>query len=213
MHNKGFIKSSLALLFLITSGCAIAPLTEEHTAQTLGKGNNEWAIQGGMGSSLAYKRGLTDRFDAGIMVEYQYQNFGALMALTGKYMIIDSQTPTSLIGNIGFGTGSTFGSIGVIQDLIKRESYLLSFNVRYNVFNWDFSDGDDADEAQDFLDEIIDGVINEINGTYTYASINMANTFYFNPGTGVTLNLGGFMLFEDGAEFVPNVGLKLHFDY
>ena len=213
MNVKTIIQPVVLLFFLITSACAIAPLTEEHTAKTLGKGGNEWAIQGGMGSSVGYKRGVTDRLDVGILLEYQYQTLGSLMALTGKYMINDSSTPTSLIANVGFGTGSTFGSLGLIQDAVKRKNYLLSFNARYNVFNWDLSDSDDEEDAEDFLSDVINGALESISGTFQYASVNMANTYYFDSKAGVTLNLGGFIFIEDDAQFTPNVGLKFHFKY
>jgi len=212
VNVKSTVKILVLLLFVATSACAIAPLTEEHTAQTLGKGKNQWAIQGGMGSSVAYKRGLNDKVDVGVMVEYQYQTLGSLIALTGKYMLIDSDNALSLIGNVGFGSGTTFGSIGLIHDVVKTPEYTLSFNGRYNVFRWDISD-DDEEDAEDFLDDVIDSALDEISGTYSYVSLNMANTYYFDPNIGVTLNLGAFMFLESGAKPTPNLGLKFHFLY
>ena len=226
-YNKTFFRNLSLLIssifFLITSACAIAPLTEEHTAKSLGKGNNEWAAQYGIGTSIAYKRGLSEKFDLGVILEYQAATAGLLYAFTGKYQLTNGPRPFSLIGNIGIGTGTTFGSLGLIHDFIHQKKYILSFNVRYNIFNWDIdletldAEGEEtaenAEEANEFINDVIRGGIDSINGTYSYASINIANTYRFTPVVSATLNLGGYLFLQSGAQVQPNVGLKLNFNY
>jgi|GEM_PF-6620822 len=220
-RNLSLLLSSIC--FLITSACAIAPLTEEHTAKSLGKGNNEWSAQYGAGTSIAYKRGLSEKFDLGIIFEYQSLTAGLLYALTGKYQLTNGVRPLSLIGNVGVGTGTTFGSLGLIYDFVHQKKYILSFNVRYNVFNWDIDfetedseDGEtaeNAEEASEFINDVIEGGVESLNGTYSYASINIANTYRFTPVFSATLNLGGYIFLESGAQVQPNFGLKLNFNY
>ena len=213
-----------ALFFLITSACAIAPLTEEHTAKSLGKGNNEWGAQYGLGTSIAYKRGLSEKLDLGVVLEYQAPTGGFLYALSGKYQLANGARPLSLIGNIGAGTSSTFGSLGVIYDVVHLKKYILSFNVRYNIFKWDIDfdpeDGEDqetadnnTEEANEFINDAIRDGIESANGTYSYASINMSNTYRFTPVFSTTLSLGGYIFLKSGAKVQPNIGLRLNFNY
>ncbi|MDE0151166.1 MAG: hypothetical protein OXK80_01540 [Bdellovibrionales bacterium] len=100
-------------------GLAFSRLTEPHTAQTLGKGNNEVVfsavvndfgdLQKGVNGvtfpSLQYTRGLSDNFDLGVFVEVQSLRI-PLIGLEGKYQWTrkDKQT-VSLIFGAGINKG------------------------------------------------------------------------------------------------------------
>ncbi len=206
---------ALLLTLLFTSGCTIAPLTEEHTASTLGTNNNEWSYNIGapFHTSVAYKRGVNQKLDLGGLMELQPT--GALLGLTGKYLLtsIDNKNPFALSFGAGIGSSTSYLYLGPIKSFKISPSYELSLNIRLNTFKWDISGVDEKDDATDYIEEILNSSISAVNDTYFYTSLNISNTYWFNKKFGATLSLTGMAFLEpiSGSSFFS--GVKLHYKY
>jgi hypothetical protein len=122
----------------------MAPFSEPHTAQTLGESNNEWAGTLGAPSfgSVAYTRGVNNKFDLGVLIEYQ--SYSPMIGLNGKYLLDAQDTNqqyVSLIFGGGLGTGY-YAYFGPIYSRRFTPYYELATNFRMNVFTWDIESDD-----------------------------------------------------------------------
>lgn len=211
------ILKNLLLYFyflLLLANCTMAPFSESHTARTLGKGNNEWA--GTLGApqfgSVSYNRGFNDKLDLGVLIEYQ--NLGPMLGLSGKYLLSAEETKQqhfSLIFGGGLGTGY-YAYVGPIYSRRFTPYYEFATNLRMNVFTWDIN-SDDRDDAQDWLDDVINDTADSINGTYTYVSLDVSNTFWVKENLGFTLSTTGLYFFDKLEGVSAKFGLKLHYKY
>ena len=132
------------LLSIFTSsllGCvafSFSRLTEPHSAQTLGEGNNEVEVSSGslggledkdalratlvplFSSSIKYTRGLSDNFDLAVFVETQFMGIIPLIGLEGKYQLTSKEKHTlSLL----FGAGINKGVNEYSMDSYDAEQY------------------------------------------------------------------------------------------
>lgn len=134
-------------------------LTEPHTAQTLGKGNNEVTVSvdtfqvdaAPYSQSLEYTRGLSDNFDLGVFLESHHKDelFPLLIGLEGKYQFTQNNQHTlSLLfgGGLNKGGDNEYGDKKITDDLLigyfsyigpvysfkLNEIYELALNVRIN---------------------------------------------------------------------------------
>lgn len=211
---KIFKGSLFCIFLLLLANCTMAPFTEPHTAKTLGKGNNEWAGTLGAPSfgSVSYNRGVNDKFDLGVHIEYQ--NMGPMIGFGGKYLLDANekeQQYVSLIFGGGLGTGY-YGYFGPIYSRRFTPKYELAANFRMNVFTWDI-ESDDEQETEDWLDDMVDGVIEDLNGTYTYVSLDISNTFWIKENFGLTLSTSGMYFFGNLEGTGAKAGLKFHYKY
>lgn len=215
------LKKNRSLLFsvpfLFLASCALAPFSEPYSAQTLGKGKSEISIRAGSPNfgSVEGKYGLNDRLDLGILLESQIGSF--LAGASGKYYLFDvgDSGHFSLYGGAGFGASSTYVFAGPIYSLDVNSNYQISFNARYNVYTWDFSDANDEQDAAEELDDFADLVLDSLSGTYSYLSLNMSNSYWFSEGVGVTFSLTGLYfipLFDvDEGDFALKFSGQVHF--
>lgn len=191
----------------------MAPFTEPHTAKTLGKGNNEWA--GVLGApqhgSVSYHRGINDRLDLGVL--FEYQNISLMIGINGKYLLTPDETHRhlSLIFGGGLGTGY-YAYIGPVFSSRFTSWYELTTNLRMNVFNWDISTADEQ-ETQGWITDLINDSINDLNGTHTYASLDISNTFWFKDNLGLTISTTGLFFWGALEGSGLKGGLKLHYKY
>lgn len=199
---------------VVLSGCAVAPLTEEHTARTLGKDNHEWAF--GLGYyyySAAYTRGVTKRLDIGAIAEIQF--LSVLAGVKAKYVLAGDpeKSPFSAVIGAGIGSYSKYGYLGLVKSFRVTPRYELALSSRVNVFNWDFNTQEDQDDADDFTHDFIGGVFDLVNGTHTYVSVDISNTYWFTPKFGTTLSVGGISFVGKDSGKNLKGGLKFHFNY
>jgi len=187
----------------------MAPLKEDHTARTLGKGTNEWSLAGGyIGHvSASYKRGWSDNFDLGLQAEFQ-SNSGIIFGIDGKYSL-NKEKPLALLFGAGSDIQNFYGYMGLIKSFQISQSYEISFNARYNYVWWGLEQ-----DVSDSNDEFISDIIEQFRGSQHYLSIDFSNTYWATPGIGVTAYIGAYHFFTLGQDFpAPKVGLKLHFKY
>lgn len=221
---KFSLKLSLSLAFLIfLSSCALAPFTEPHTAETLGKGGNQWALAGGGPSYLSvnYARGFTDRLDIGGTVEYQSLSY--IFGLNAKYLLTTKPQhilgpdiepdPTALIFGAGIGGTSQYVYAGVIKSFRLRHWYELGLSGRVNVFHWDFDDRSEASEAEDYMDDLINDTVDSVSGVFSYVSVDASNTFWLNSRLGLTLSVSRLQFVTRATGGTFKAGLKMHYKY
>ncbi|MGH1468281.1 MAG: hypothetical protein ACRBBP_05290 [Bdellovibrionales bacterium] len=216
MSKKLYLAS---IITLILSGCTLAPLSEPHTAQTLGNGNHEWTSSTGAGQglfhqSISYTHGYSDNLDLGVLLEYQ--SLGPLIALQGKYLLSDNaKNPLSLFFGAGFGAASptTFVYLGPIKSFKISPSYELTLNTRVNVYHWDFDDVEDQEDGSELINDIINIGIDSVNGTYVYASVNASNTLWVNERFGVTLSTTLLQFLGKVKGTTGKAALKFHYNY
>ena len=137
-----YFKAGLFLIFTFSLfGCmslSFSRLTEPHTAQTLGKGNNQIEVSGGdviqtqqgedlssgkIFLSIGYTRGLSDNFDLAVFAEQKIESslelLGSyLVGLEGKYQRIRNEPHTL---SILMGAGLNKGKNPINKDIDAKE--------------------------------------------------------------------------------------------
>ncbi len=198
----------LLVLFAVSlTGCAIAPFSEPYTARTVPVQKTEWGINVGSPGYVSGRmnHGATEKLEIGGIVEYQV--FSLLVGLNAKYNLTeaDNDSPFSLMAGAGFGSNSKYGYVGAIKSIQVNPKYELAFNVRYNVFNWDLDDPDDEEDSQDFIDTLVGSTLEEADGTHSYISADISNTFWFGARFGMTLSIGGISFIDEADS---DIGFK-----
>ncbi len=209
----------IMIITVLFSGCTLAPLSEPHTAQVLGRGNHEWASSTGGGQGLfhqsfAYTHGYSDNLDLGFLVEYQ--TLGPLIALQGKYLLSNNaRNPFSLLFGAGLGVLSPtkFVYFGPIKSFRFTPMYELTLNARANIYHWDFDDIEDQEDGSELINDIINITINSTNGTYLYASLNASNTLWVNDRFGITLSTTLLQFLGKIKGTTGKAALKFHVNY
>lgn len=174
----------LLLLTLLTTGCAMAPLSNHITARSTGKENSSLDLGTTIGNSrkpwlptIKYTKGLGDNLDFG--VQYEVVSIG----LWSKYSFINRPERGfsfgALIGGGLSGTGY-YGYLGpVVSYRFKRfEPYFISrFNhVRY--------------EGTNVLASI--GEISFANGSYRYFQNTLGTMFWIFDWAALSLETNHF---------------------
>lgn len=194
------MKSVYGLIFLLLfANCTMAPFREPHTAQTLGKGNNELSL--GLGRpgyfSASFTKGVRKDLDLKFLTEIQF--LGALVGGEFKWWLnpVKTSYPFALIAGAGLGTSTSFIYFGPVQSFKISPKYYLTLNARYNVFRWDISDSGDANDAATKVDRWVDGVFDSINGSHSYVSLGLSNTLMLNQKVGLTLSLSALKFISE----------------
>ncbi len=208
--NMKLLKYLLVLSFLgYLSSCAIAPLTEPHTARTLGQGNNEWT--GSLGFpyiSAGYQRGVLENLDIGVLVELQ--GYGVpLLALESKYAFFQQERGMAfaLVGGVGIAQYSKIWYIGPVFSFHPSSQWEVSLAGKLNGFLWSESDDFDLTDIEDEFADIYD----EFFDPHHYVSIDLSNTYWFHEGFGLTGSVSSVFFSLDELQFKG--GLKFNFRY
>ena len=211
---------ALFAILVFVSACTTAPLTEPHTARTLGKNGREFFFAVGSPGhlSIGHSLGWSDRLDVSALLEFQL--IGTLVGLQAKYRLTPKNniSPLSTFAGVGLALGTQYGYLGLIKSFraFPASKYELALGLRYNIFRWDVRD-EDQDDAAEGLDDFVGGVIGEVlaelNQTYTYATFDVSNTYWFNRSTGLTLSTSLIAFLDPFQEQDFKAGLNFHFTY
>ncbi len=202
------------LFFVITlANCAFAPLTDPISPQTIGKGNQSQQIAAGYPYlGYVYTMGVGETFDLGLQMESQIKGFsmGARILLQATDYS-ETEWSGSLLGGAGLTTEGSYVYGGMVWGR-KFGFYELTLTPRLNYTN--ISRDIDEDVTEDFQD--LYSLRFTEKGDYFYASLSVANTFWFRPSFGFTLTIGGAYLFPwidsvDSSFVAPYGGIGLIF--
>ncbi|MCB0377760.1 MAG: hypothetical protein KDD33_04645 [Bdellovibrionales bacterium] len=189
------------ILLSFTTGCALAPMTTTKNGRTVGKG--KWEIDGNVlpAVGLSVSRGLTDNFDAGILIE---RNFGMVYSAWGKYSFINQAQGWSLAAYGGAFYGSGFGNsdgffLGPVTSYRKNwfEVYL---SARYSYVTW--RAGSLTTDEQD--DSIFDFVSwNDI--TFNYVQADLGFNFWTSDTFAINVHGKSMISMDKDVTFTTSV--------
>ncbi len=108
--------------------------------------------------------------------------------LDGKYLLIEDNRLSIVFGS-GYGRSTKYAYVGPITSLFINPVYELSFNMRYNYFEWDLHRDDSEGKYQDFLEDLINASNEELSDDYQYLSADLSSTYWISERYGVTLSL------------------------
>ena len=122
MAMRGLI---LALISMLTVGCAVGPLMGHESARTVGRSANEVIVGAGVTYQLIkYTRGLTDDFDLGLQYEIE------TLSVRAKYALLNTPDEgVSLAVAATLGAGKNGRSAGGDLILSYRRRWLEPYFI------------------------------------------------------------------------------------
>lgn len=212
MKNKYLLLYILPTMLFLQS-CALAPLSNDYTARSLGKAN--WGINGGGsfitagggatgGGYLRLNRGITDDFDIGGVAEINTNDISA--GITAKYALINkayglSMAVDSSLGALGSAGGNGFYIYGgpiISYKTHWLEPYLV---IRYNYVH-----------INEQKDDLYGTTIPAFGFSYIYYTLG--NTFWLTNKFGITPSVNTLQSLQGGSgkfPFIANLGLVYRF--
>ena len=196
-------------LILIFTSCSFAPLTSTKTARSLGEG--KWEVSTGFSPALNVNvgKGITEKVDAGIIVE---QQFSPVVALWGKYSFSTSAEDSAFAayGGVFKGSGTSDSSgffFGPVASY-KKKWFEIYFLPVFNYVKWEAGSLTLEDQDDSFFDEI-----NWQSSSLKYMQYTLGVNFWFTEGFALNISGKTWSFFDDnvksegispGLEFIWN---------